>query len=132
MMSRYGDKCAEIADCPQIKESETMATKPVDAVVAEIVRRFKSRGYSQVENCKRHYNKFGYLRETAGSVYVSREKGQDTPIPFSKISIAIEAVRKDREVYSAGPTSLRKHGITHITSPIWSLLHMLTLEELIN
>ncbi|MEK7775315.1 MAG: hypothetical protein AAB305_05475 [Candidatus Zixiibacteriota bacterium] len=61
---------------------------------------------------------------------ISRERGKDTRIPFHKIADAIVAVRKDHKVYSEGPSRLRKHGLTHITSPLWALLHLLTLEEL--
>ncbi len=103
-----------------------MAKKAIDGVVGEIVRRFKFRGYSQVSG----YKRFGYIRETPNSVIISRENGKDTTIPFKKLYLAVEAIRKDKGIYSGGPQSLREHGITHVNSPVWSLLHMLSLEEL--
>jgi TDG/mug DNA glycosylase family protein len=100
--------------------------RPVDEVVKEIVQRFKQRGVAQVPG----YNAFGYVRETANAVIVSREAGKDTTIPFSKIATGVEAVRIDSSVYGGGPSTLRKHGMTHVNSPVWALLHMLSLEEL--
>ena len=101
--------------------------KPSNELVREIAKRFREKGFSQVEG----YNRFGYVRETPSSVVVSRENGQDTPIPFAKIAMAIDAVRKEHSVYFKGPSALRKFGITHINSPIWSLLHLLSLNEII-
>ncbi len=92
----------------------------------EIVNRFQSREYAQVPG----YNRFGYVERSNSYVLVSRESGKDTKIPFTKIAEAIAAVRRDPKVYSEGPSRLRQHGITHITSPLWALLHLLTLEEL--
>jgi hypothetical protein len=76
------------------------------------------------------YNKFGFVKRGESHVVVSRENGKDTRIPFSKIAESVSAVRRDPKVYSEGPSRLRQHGITHITSPLWALLHLLTLEEL--
>ena len=102
--------------------------KQVDCVVDEIIRRFRFRGHSCVEG----YNKFGYVRDAGRSVVVSRETGKNTVIPFKKLCMAVEAMRIDHNLYHMGPTGLRKYGITHINSPVWSLLHLLTIEELIN
>jgi len=94
-------------------------------VLSIILNEFRSNGYSQVKG----YNRFGYIRETENSVVVSRETGKDTRIPFLKIKQGIEAVKSDPSVYNSGPTSLRKHKITYINSPIWSLLHLVSLRE---
>ena len=101
---------------------------PSDYLVKKIVKRFKEKGYSQVEG----YNRFGYMRETPSAVIVSREKGKDTAIPFAKIEKAIEAIREEHNVYSKGPSALRDYGITHINSPVWSLIHLLSLNEIIS
>lgn len=100
--------------------------RPVAKVVQLIIKRLKDKGFAQVEG----YNRFGYVRETDGSVIVSREAGKDTPIPLQKIESAIEAVRKDANTYTDGPGRLKKHGLTHINSPLWALLHLCTLNEL--
>ena len=102
--------------------------KSSDDLVQKIVKRFKEKGYSQVEG----YNRFGYVRETPSAVIVSREKGKDTTIPFAKLLKAIEAVRDEHKVYSKGPSALRDYGITHINSPVWSLIHLLSLNEIIS
>lgn len=39
--------------------------------------------------------------------------------------IAIEAYQNNPDLYHAGPSALRDFGITHVTSPVWSLLHLL-------
>lgn len=101
--------------------------KSSQELTREIVKRFSERGVSRVPG----YNRFGYISESGSAVFVTRERGQDTKIPFSKIEQAIKAVRKDPNVYSKGPSALRSHGITHINSPVWSLLHFLSLDEIV-
>lgn len=100
--------------------------KSTDALVKEIILRLEHRTYAQVPG----YNRFGYIRKTEKAVLVSRETGKDTPVPFEKIAVAIQAVRDDREVYARGPSALRPYGITHINSPIWAMLHLLDLKEI--
>lgn len=97
-----------------------------ERVVFELVTRLEQQGYAQVPG----YNRFGYVRQTGSYVVVSREKGKDTKIPLKKIAAAVDAVRKDSSVYTGGPSRLRRHGLTHITSPLWAILHLLTVEEL--
>lgn len=94
-------------------------------ILTIILNEFRSNGYSQVMG----YNRFGYIIETENAVVVSRETGKDTRIPIDKIVQGIEAVKSDPSIYNSGPNSLRKHGITHINSPIWSLLHLVSLSE---
>ena len=89
-------------------------------ILETIQREFKANGYVQVSG----YNRFGYIGETPKAFVISREAGKDTRISFSKILQGIEAVQDDTNVYDAGPSALRDYGITHITSPIWSLLHL--------
>ena len=91
-----------------------------------IVRRFKEKGWSRVPG----YNRFGYLSETASAVIVDRESGKNTRIPIKKIEQGISAVRTDSTVYDGGPSKLRQHGITHIGSVVWSLLHLATRAEI--
>lgn len=100
--------------------------KQASEVVKLILQRFKSNGYSQVPG----YKKFGFIGITAKVVTVSREAGEDTRIPFTKLEATVQAARKDPLVYDAGPGRLREHGITHINSPLWSLLHMVSKQEI--
>ncbi len=94
-------------------------------LLGKILQRFADQKIAQVEG----YNSFGYIRETDNTVFVTRENGADTPIPFDRIVIGIEAYKSRPELYNQGPTGLREFDITHITSPIWSLLHLLLPEE---
>lgn len=95
-------------------------------IVSQIVSRFQEQGYAQVSG----YNRFSFISRAESHMVVSRENGKDTKIPFAKLTEAIKAVRNDSKIYSDGPARLRKHGITHITSPLWALLHLLTHDEL--
>ena len=45
------------------------------------------------------------------------------------ILLGIEALQDDHTIYSAGPSSLRKYNITHLTSPVWAMLHLLPLSD---
>lgn len=94
-------------------------------ILSKILDEFRTRGFSQISG----YNRFGYIRETGSAVFISRETGKDTKVPFSKIEQGIDAVKSDPSIYNAGPSKLRAYGITHITSPIWSLLHLVSLSE---
>ena len=94
-------------------------------LLGKILQRFFDKKVSKVEN----YNSFGYIRETNSAVYVTREKGEDTRIPFDKILIGIEAYKENPELYDTNSNALRNFGITHINSPIWSLLHLLSRKD---
>lgn len=96
--------------------------------IIKIIERFQKKGFAQVPG----YKKFGYISKTSKTVLVSREGGEDTLIPLSKIEEAIKAIRLNNSIFDDGPSSLRKYGITHITSPIWSLVHLLSLEEIMS
>lgn len=97
-------------------------------LLGKILQRFSDKKRCQVVG----YNSFGYIRETNSSVYVSREDGDDTRISFNKLLIAIEAFKNNPNLYEMGPTMLRQFGITHVTSPIWSMLHLLDKEDYTN
>lgn len=93
-------------------------------LLGKILQRFSDYKTVKVED----YNSFGYIRETNNSVIVTREKGKDTRVPFRKILKGIEAYQLNPKLYIDGPKPLREFGITHETSPVWSLLHLLELE----
>ena len=94
-------------------------------ILGKLLQRFKDKKKAQVKG----YNSFGYIRETNNAVYITREDGQNTPIAFSKIVKGIDAYKKYPDLYNQGPIELRQFGITHVTSPIWSILHLLPIEE---
>lgn len=94
-------------------------------LLGKILQRFKDKGTSNVKG----YNHFGYIRETENAIVVTREKGKDTSIPFAKLLLGIEAYKENPSLYKSTPTDLRKFGLTHITSPIFALLHLLDEED---
>ncbi|MBC7383394.1 MAG: hypothetical protein H7296_10470 [Bacteroidia bacterium] len=94
-------------------------------LLKKILERFKEKGIARVDG----YNSFGYIRETENAVFVTRETGKDTPIPFKKIMIGIDAYKANASMYQTTPTALREVGITHVTSPIFALLHLLDAED---
>ena len=98
----------------------------IELKVNLVIKRFQEKGFAQVSD----YNRFGYIKRTDKALVVSRENGEDTRIPLEKIKLAIQAVQKNNSVYDDGPSSLRKFGITHINSPVWALIHLLSLSEI--
>lgn len=90
-------------------------------LLGKILQRFSDKKVCRVEG----YNSFGYIKETDNAIYVTREAGLDTRIPFEKIIIGIEAYQSNLNLYNIGPNALRDFDITHINSPIWSMLHLL-------
>lgn len=94
-------------------------------LLGKILQKFSDQKVSKVEG----YNSFRYIRETNKAVHVTREDGKNTTVPFSKIIIAIDAFKENPELYLEGPGKLRDFGITHVNSPVWSLLHLLSIEE---
>jgi hypothetical protein len=106
-------------------EKQKMITN--ELLINVIDKRFREKGFAQVSG----YNKFVYVGKTDNYFIVGREKGTNAKISISKINAALEAVKIDHSVYSAGPNSLRRFGITHINSPIWAMLHLLTIDEIL-
>jgi hypothetical protein len=94
-------------------------------LLGKILQRFKDKTVAQVDG----YNSFGYIRETENSVFVTREAGEDTPIPFGKILTGIDAYKTNNSLFQTTPTALRDFGITHVTSPVFALLHLLDEED---
>ncbi len=102
-------------------------TRALDAVVSEIILTIEKHGIAQVPG----YNAFRFVRTTPSAVIVLRENGNETVVPRASIERAIEQVRIDYTVYIDGPGRLRDVGLTHVTSPIWALLRLLPLNDLI-
>ena len=101
--------------------------RTVHEVLKMLMSRFREEKVAQVEG----YNKFEYIRETNKAVIVGRENGSEARVPFSTIENAIQAVRNDHYVYDGGPVRLRVYGITHVNSPVWAILHLAELSELL-
>lgn len=93
-------------------------------LLGRILQRFEDKGKAKVVG----YNEFKYVRETESSVIVLRQNGSRTPIPHARILKGIEYYQKNSESYSMGPSALGKARLTHVTSPIFALLHLLPKE----
>jgi hypothetical protein len=96
-----------------------------NALLAKILETFREKNITHVEG----YTSFGYIRETGSAVLVTRQHGQDTRVPYSKILKGIDAYKADLELYNEGPDALRACGITHVNSPVWSMLHLISVEN---
>lgn len=90
-------------------------------LLGKILQRFFDKKEINVEG----YTSFGYIKETENAVYVTRVNGLDTRITFAQILKGIEAYKANTLLYQQGPISLMVYGITHVTSPVWSMLHLL-------
>ena len=93
-------------------------------ILGRILQKFIDNGFSKYLD----YNRFGFIELKNSSVIVSREAGDNTPDPFKDMIIAIKGYQNNISLYDEGPSSIRTLGITHITSPIHSLLHLLPKE----
>jgi len=94
-------------------------------LLGRILQQFIDLQIAQVEG----YNSFGFIKLNKTSVIVSRENGKDTIVPFAKIIGGIKAYQETPELYGGGPTVLRTFGITYVTSPVFALLHLLTIDD---
>lgn len=94
-------------------------------ILGKILKRFTDNKEALSIEKKR----FAYIRETDNAVWVSREDGEDTRVPFDKLLTGIEAYQENVELYHKGPSALREFKITHVTSPVWALLHLMEKEE---
>ena len=90
-----------------------------------LIQKFMDNGYSKFEN----YYRFGFVQLKKNTLIVGRETGQDTSIPFAKLLKGIIVYQQNLKLYHEGPAALRAFGITHINSPIHSLLHLLEISD---
>lgn len=77
---------------------------------------------------KRNY--FGCLGKTSEGVLVSRQNGSSYDVSKDYIIQAIEAVRKELSIYEDGPARLKPYINRWIYSPLWALLHLLSMDEI--
>ena len=90
-------------------------------ILGRILQRLIDQGYAQVAG----YNRFGFVALEKNSITVSRENGEDTPLPFSRILKCIVLYQEHPELYDQGPNALRPFGVTHLDSPLFALLHLM-------
>jgi hypothetical protein len=90
-------------------------------LLGKILQRFEDQGYAKVDG----YNRFDLVKSGETFVTVLRQKGTEAKVDFKRLLIGIDFYKENNSAYDEGPTALRRAGITHITSPVFSLLHLL-------
>ena len=90
-------------------------------ILGRILQKLIDQGYTKYQD----YYSFGFVKLNDTSIIVSRETGEDTRIPFDELMIGINGYKENNELYDEGPGAIRTLGISHISSPIHSLLHLL-------
>lgn len=92
-----------------------------------IIERFAEKGKAEGKRkC------FGYVDSYSNGIIVSRENGKDTKISKLHLIATIEAVRIDPSIYDSGPAGLRKYINKRIYSPLWALLRLVSIDELVS
>jgi hypothetical protein len=90
-------------------------------LLGKILQRFEDKGYAKVAEL----NRFVRVEESNSQLMILRENNNTTRVDFKKIVIGIEFYQRNPEAYDKGPKALRDAGLTHVTSPIFALLHLL-------
>ncbi len=90
-------------------------------LLGKILQILEDRGYAQVEG----YFRFEFVEEGKAHVSMKRKKGTTARIPLKKVLVGVKFYQRNSDRYDEGPATLRKSGLTHITSPIFALLHLL-------
>ncbi len=90
-------------------------------LLGKILQRFEDQGYAKVDG----YNRFNLVKSGETFVTVLRQKGTEAKVDFKRLLIGIDYYKENTSAYDKGPIALRRAGITHITSPVFSLLHLL-------
>jgi hypothetical protein len=107
--------------------SGVRALKPVTEVVEAIIAAARAKGEFRAPGLA----PFKYVRETAHTVIVLRQNGEEAKIAKSTLEDAVNGVRAEHRLYDAGPGALREIEISHVNSPVYALLRLLPLNELI-
>jgi len=94
-------------------------------LLGRIIKKLIDQHYSQFAD----YNRFDFVELKKTSIVVKRENGGNAFLSFNVLLTAIDVYQANTEKYDKGPSELRTDGITHVTSPIFSLLHLLPKES---
>jgi len=82
--------------------------------------------------CVPGYTSFEFVSNATEQIRLRRAKGTETSVSRMKLYKAIEAIRSDHSRYIRGPSGLREVGITHVTPPVWALIRLVPLNDLID
>ena len=97
------------------------------AVTTDLVRRFKLHREAQVSG----HEQFVFQRHIDQILYVRGQDESDKAIPVIRIMRAIELVRRNPAIYSNEPLFSHTTGVGHISNIVWSILHVMSLAELL-
>lgn len=100
--------------------------REAEDIAIQLIERFQAAGKAQVEG----YDAFEWASQTEKAIVIRRKNGQTARIPKETVVSAIALVRRSPEVYQRGPNQLQIHGVSHVSSPVWAILHLATLSEL--
>lgn len=75
---------------------------------------------------------FKYAGKSDRSIKLVRQTGLSWIIKDNEVKIAVEAVREDFSIYDDGPSTLRPYIGRPIHSPLWAMLRLVPLDQLLN
>jgi hypothetical protein len=96
-------------------------------ITKDLVTRFRVRREAQVAG----YDKIVFHQRVGNMLYVTRGDRSDAAIPAIRIMRAVELVRRNPQLYANGPGISHSSGAGHISDVVWSILHLMTLEQLL-
>jgi hypothetical protein len=95
----------------------------VDMIISKLVE------YGGAQSTKVFYK---YAGKSAGAVQITRQTGLNWVIKNNEVKIAVEAVREDFSIYNGGPTTLRPYLGRPIHSPLWAMLRLIPLDQILD
>jgi hypothetical protein len=96
-------------------------------ITNDLVARFRQRREAHVAG----YDKITFHQRVGNILYVTRGNRNDDAVPAIRIMRAVELVRRNPKLYANGPGVSHTSGAGHITDVVWSILHLMTLEQLL-
>lgn len=100
--------------------------KSANEITELIISRYKDIRFAQGAR-----NRFELIKVELERIHIKRKKGTIWPIKKEQIVRAVEAVRQDPTIYGAGPAKLKPYINERVQSPLWAMLHLLSLDEII-
>jgi hypothetical protein len=96
-------------------------------ITNDLITRFRQRREAQVAG----YDKIVFHQRVGNMLYVTRGDRSDAAVPAIRIMRAVELVRRNPQLYANGPGVSHSSGAGHITDVVWSILHLMTLEQIL-
>ena len=93
-------------------------------LLGKLLQKFEDKGFAKYKT----YNRFVRVKEDTASLTILRENGSKWKVDFKRILVGVEFYQSDPEEYHKGPSALRRAGLAHITSPVFTLLHLLPID----